>query len=232
MKVVSVISKQAGCGQSTIAVNLASGLVRKGSRVLMINPAHNEKLPNWLGINLKQEQTAAADNAENGQSISSTKMGVDLMNCDSGPEGFSDVTVCLSFLEKLNYDFLIMQPASNKDCRLVSATNCSVIVCTDLSDANEVMKLQALEHSLRNSVGEASRIQLIVPNKVNAKEWEHNSREMFALGEYFGFEKIADPIPYCERIHDLYLRRRTVWDLSQQNLQAVFLRLVEAVANL
>ncbi len=37
MKTISVISKHSGCGQTMIVVNLASGLKRKGHRVLIID---------------------------------------------------------------------------------------------------------------------------------------------------------------------------------------------------
>ena len=75
-------------------------------------------------------------------------------------------------------------------------------------------------------------MDLIISNKINTKEWEHNSQQLFALGDYFGYETLADPIPHCERIHDLPLTGWTVWDLQQENLKSAFTRLVATVEEL
>jgi hypothetical protein len=49
---------------------------------------------------------------------------------------------------------------------------------------------------------------------------------------YFGYERIADPIPHCERLHDLSLEGHTVWEISQENLQDAFLRLIQVVESM
>jgi len=46
------------------------------------------------------------------------------------------------------------------------------------------------------SLGKDNGIDLILPNKINTKEWEQNTQQLFTLADYFGYEKIADPIPH------------------------------------
>ncbi len=43
---------------------------------------------------------------------------------------------------------------------------------------------------------------------------------------------MADPIPYCERIHDLPLCNQTVWSLKQENIKDAFDRLLEIVVKI
>jgi hypothetical protein len=73
---------------------------------------------------------------------------------------------------------------------------------------------------------------LVVLNKVNTKEWRNNTESFSLLADYFGYERISDPIPHCERIHDLPVDGRTVWELAQKNLHDAFMRLTEAVESL
>ena len=104
-------------------------------------------------------------------------------------------------------------------------------VCTDLEHLDEL----GLSRTLQQKLGvedDARPVDLIISNKINTKEWEHNSQQLFALGDYFGYETLADPIPHCERIHDLPLTGWTVWDLQQENLKSAFTRLVATVEEL
>jgi cellulose biosynthesis protein BcsQ len=112
--ILLVISIHPGSGQTTVLVNLASGLVRQGKRVLIGELGSSPKLRDWLGV---------------------------------APDY----------------------------CR---ATNYS----TTLDN------LQAVR-------GTSSGISLIIPNRIDTREWDHNSRQLMALADNFGFDKIADPIP-------------------------------------
>jgi hypothetical protein len=161
--------------------------------------------------------------------IQRSGLGINLLNLEVGFENDPEAAVCLNALVKLDYDYLLLHPATEEDCRLFMTMADTVLVCTDLSQANELEELQAIELFLQNSLGKAKNINLIIPNKINTKEWDHNSQQLFALVDYFGAARIADPIPYCERIHDLPWQGTTVWQLSQQNLHDAFGRLVEMV---
>lgn len=197
IKVISVISKYLGCGQTTVMVNLASGLARKGYRVLIGDLGYNEKLYNWLGISQKQDPYIISHDTTNNiqPKILHSPLGMDLVNLVLRPGIFSESLVCLPALEKLDYDYLLLQPGCDEDCKLLKFISGAIIACTDLSHANELEELQAIEEYLQGSAGKAKSIALILPNKIDTKEWKHNSHQLFALADYFGYEKIADPIP-------------------------------------
>lgn len=220
LKIISVVSIYPGSGQTTISVNLACGLSRAGNRVLIASMNDNKKLAIWLGIDDAKDMPGHKD-------IKISRMGLDVLNLNLADESSVSVIEFLSDLKQFDYDYLLLLPAAKSDFSWLNELSDYLIVCTDLSHADEVADIISLEKSLTES--QKSSISLIVPNKINTKEWDHNSQQLFSLAEYFGYEKIADPIPYCERIHDLPLGGRTVWELSQQNLQAAFMSLVEAV---
>lgn len=219
LKIISVVSIYPGSGQTTISVNLACGLSRAGNRVLIASINDNKKLSIWLGLNDGKDMPGHKD-------INISRMGLDVVNLNLADKSSVSVKELLSDLKKIDYDYLFLLPASKSDFSLLNELYDYLIVCIDLSHTDEVADIISLEKSLTDS---QKSISLLVPNKINTKEWEHNSQQLFALADYFGCERVADPIPYCERIHDLPLGGSTVWELSQQNLRAAFMSLVEAV---
>ncbi len=228
LKIITIVSNHPGSGQTTITINLASGLARQGFQVLIANMGNNEKLYNWLGI-ISEYKMEANSKDNNSSPILASRMGIDLLKMTVKLDISSDTKFLSADLEGLNYDYLLLLPESQTDCCLLNQLSDYLIACTDLSHPNEVADLISLEKKLHESEGAANRISLLVLNKINTKEWEHNSQQLFALAEYFGYERIADPIPRCERIHDLPLTGQTAWELNQQNLQIAFMGLVEAV---
>lgn len=222
MKVITIVSQRSGCGQITLAVNLAGGLTRQGYRVMIADTGCNGKLNHWLGVLGEQDDIEKGHTSQENHKlpIFQTRMGIDLLRYNGWQPPL------ISLLESSVYDYVIFIPASEQECLLMTDCAAYVIVCTDLGHANEVEEIQKIEQKLL--AGKSCR-NLIVPNKINTKEWEKNSRQLFALAEYCGYENIADPIPYCERIHDLPLSNQTVWSLKQENIKDAFDRLLEIV---
>jgi len=196
IKVIMIISNRPACGQTTVAVNLASGLSRKGYRVLIGDTGNNEKLRHWLGIDRQDTGTKAAKPyLEDKQAkIFSSRLGIDLLELRLKPEDYAAADYSPN-LEKLAYDYLLLTPASSEDCQWLSAMADALIVCNDLAAAYELEELKTLEELWRASRINAVGIDLILPNKINTKEWEHNIEQLSILADYFGFEHIADPIP-------------------------------------
>ena len=197
MKVVVVIAKHPGSGQTTVLVNLASGLVRKGYRVLIGELGRSEKLRNWLGIGWEHNTVMDGDIPDTSRikaRILSSRLGIDLLPQVVEPD-VQETPLRLTCLEELDYDFLLLHPAGSEYYKFIDIPAVSVIVCTDLSHDNELEELQALEECLQ-SLGKDNGIDLILPNKINTKEWEQNTQQLFTLADYFGYEKIADPIPH------------------------------------
>jgi len=191
-----IISNRPACGQTTVAVNLASGLSRKGYRVLIGDTGNNEKLRHWLGIDRQDTGTKAAKPyLEDKQAkIFSSRLGIDLLELRLKPEDYAAADYSPN-LEKLAYDYLLLTPASSEDCQWLSAMADALIVCNDLAAAYELEELKTLEELWRASRINAVGIDLILPNKINTKEWEHNIEQLSILADYFGYEHIADPIP-------------------------------------
>ena len=196
IKVIMIISNRPACGQTTVTVNLASGLRRKGYRVLIGDTGNNEKLRHWLGIDRQDTGTKATKPyLEDKQAkIFSSRLGIDLLELRLKPEDYAAADYSPN-LEKLAYDYLLLTPASSEDCQWLSAMADALIVCNDLAAAYELEELKTLEELWRASRINAVGIDLILPNKINTKEWEHNIEQLSILADYFGFEHIADPIP-------------------------------------
>lgn len=234
MKIISVISAHPGSGQTTIVVNLASGLARKGRRVLIADIGNNQKLRRWLNLQLNQVQDSITTVLEGRAdlNIEKSNLGMDLVTLGHDYQEYKDFVAQLLALKTSAYDYVLIHPELKEVTEMLPKIPSAVLICTDLKLGNEVEALKNLEQCWRKSGGPADSFTLIVPNKINTKEWEHNTQQLFAIADHFGFAKIADPIPHCERVHDLPLDGRTVWDLSQENLREAFLRLVAAVDNI
>ena len=197
MKVVAVIAKHPGSGQTTVLVNLASGLVRQGYRVLIGELGRNDKLRNWMAIGWEDDTIVDGDIPDTGRiktCILSSRLGIDLLPLVAEPEA-QKTSMCLTCLEELDYDFLLLHPAGNEYYNFADTPAGTTIVCTDLNHDNELEELQSLEECLQN-LGNDNGIDLILPNKINTKEWEQNTQQLFTLTDHFGYEKIADPIPH------------------------------------
>lgn len=194
MKAVAVMAKHPGSGQTTVLVNLASGLVRQGYRVLIGELGANEKLRNWLGTSQEQNQVADINIPANDikPAILSSRLGIDLLPLVAEPQITPRHLTCL---EELNYDFLLLHPSGDEYYKSLDMLTTTVIVCTDFSHDNELEEFQALEECLQG-LGKGNGIDLILPNKINTQEWEQNTQQLFTLADYFGSEKIADPIPH------------------------------------
>jgi hypothetical protein len=197
VKVIAVIAKHPGSGQTSVLVNLASGLVRQGYRVLIGELGKSKKLRNWLGIGWEDDTIVDGDITDTSRTktcILSSQLGIDLLPLIVEPNA-QKTSMCLTCLEELDYDFLLLHPADSEYYKFADTPADTTIVCTDLSHDNELEELQALEECLQ-SRGNGNGIDLILPNKINTKEWEQNTQQLFTLADYFGHEKIVDPIPH------------------------------------
>ncbi|NLX01848.1 MAG: hypothetical protein GXY40_04870 [Syntrophomonadaceae bacterium] len=197
MKVITVIAKHPGSGQTTVLVNLASGLVRQGYRVLIGELGRSENLRNWLGIGWEDDTIVDGDIPDTSRiktRILSSQLGIELLPLVVEPDS-QKTSMHLTYLEELDYDFLLLHPAGSEYYNFADTPVATTIVCTDLSHDNELKELQILEECLQ-SLGKDNGIDLILPNKINTKEWEQNTQQLFTLADHFGYEKIADPIPH------------------------------------
>lgn len=219
-RIILVLSAHPGAGQTTITVNLASALVRQGHRVLIAEKGKNKKMRAWLGLEKATDnQTASPYQIVAG--IVPTRIGTDfwvMEDADSIPTLFP-----------ADYEYVFLLPDGSSRCENLLPKCDRIMVCCSLDEKEAAARVIALDQCLSDLTRNPKPINLVVMNKINTKEW-HNNLECFSLlADYFGEERIADPLPYCERIHDLPLDGRTVWELSQENLRDAFMRLTEAI---
>lgn len=225
MRTIALVSSHAGTGKTTVAVNAAKGLERRGYRVILHGVGHIGDLCDRLGqpsINNRESFV----NLESGQVIKSL-MGVDVFLGDKEKSDLPHYDKVHALLEKQGYDYLILDTDNqNENIAIAAALADIIIACTDLAQNDEPQQLAHLNELIKNRSGLQKCINLIVPCKINTKEWTNNSHVLFSIADQIGYENIADIIPACERIHLLSYDHKHVWDLTQKNIQCVFDSLV------
>lgn len=220
VRIIIVLSAHAGAGQTTITVNLASALARQGHRVLIAEKGENAKLRAWLGLaQTADNHPTSPDHTSPG--TLATRIGPDFWvmgDAERIPPEFA-----------VDYEYIFLLPAIPAGCESLLPRCDRILVCCSLEEKDTARQVIDLDQHLSSLTGSPRPVDLVVMNKINTKEW-HNNLECFSLlADHFGEERIADPLPHCERIHDLPLDGRTVWELSQENLQDAFMRLIEII---
>jgi hypothetical protein len=197
MKVIAVMAQPSGSGQTTVLVNLATGLARRGYRVLVGELGSNQKLRSWLGFDLKSMQAidtypSCSDPVTD---IFSSRLGIDLLDLTPVPANCIVDGSYFGALEQMGYDYILLHPFNNMACQDMLPLVDIFLVVTDLDDPEETQNMIALHNSLSGLGAKVSGISMIIPNRINTKEWEHSSHQLMALADYFGLDKLSDPLP-------------------------------------
>lgn len=194
MQIVILLSPQPETGKTTAMINVATGLIRQGRSVLLGNLKEDPVFRTWLEL------------PSTGPGIFSSHLGADILLT---PEEW----ICHDY--KCNYLFLEMDP--DLLSRQPSFAPCATIIwCCIKAGQESPANIIELDQAVRSRPGHTPGIDLIVPGLGQAGEWESNSRQLLALADYFGEEKIADLLPHCEAIHDLPQLKSTVWNLPDR----------------
>ncbi|MGI6435757.1 MAG: hypothetical protein ACOX0F_10400 [Syntrophomonadaceae bacterium] len=212
MKPILLLSPHPGAGVATVSVNLAAGLIEAGNKVLLVSMGEDPRLKQWL------EKAVDARG-----SLLSRHPGL----------------VWQQFPDEADFrlgdgeypDYLLIMAGSIDKIQAVIQETPALILCIIDGVKHSCEDIMALDQQLKRITSASRGIDLLVPNKVQPGEWEESSRLLLCLGEQWGWERVADPLPYCEAIHDLPLEGKTVWELPAQysNRQAAFQSLVEQV---
>lgn len=209
MEIITILSPTPGCGKTTLAVNLASGLYHQGFKVLLITPAENPVMQQWSGIT-----------ATTGLTPQKSYLPIDIVFSYSND---------LDFKQFAEYDYIIVDAGNRKETWNTAIINTGLILCAIEAGTGDVPLLISLDHYIMDITNQDKSIDLIIPYKARAAEWEHNFRQFSELVEHFGEQRIANMIPFCEAIHDLPLEKKSVWDLPPRyrNRQAAFEQLLD-----
>lgn len=220
MRTLGLISWEAGSGQNTAAANLAMGLTRRSRRVLIINLNHNHRIFQWF------TSTTTTDDLHYGLVYSSAD-GIDFLYPAS-----NDI---YQILERLfsDYDYALINIGNDTTC-CKQGIRCSdlVIACTRLQSPNESRELIDLQSKIKHYRLDDHGFDLLLPMQIDSGEWAVNSQRLFELAEAFGDDKIAEFLPHCECIHDLFIQRKFVWNKLQPAIIDAFERMVERVEQL
>lgn len=130
-------------------------------------------------------------------------------------------------------DYLLYIPQTKEDISKILQHWPYLVLCVIDEGKDDLKELVSLNHYLQNILDKSKGIDVIVPNKIKPGDWE-SIKFIDNLAQEFGWDQIADSIPFCEAIHDLSKENKSVWDLPKQysNRQAAFLSLVEKVVEL
>ncbi|HWP95690.1 MAG TPA: hypothetical protein VN426_02490 [Syntrophomonadaceae bacterium] len=215
MRIIFLLASQTGTGVNTIAVNLASGLARSSYRVLLSGACVDPGLIAWL-------EGPGNDQAE-------------LLKKFSGLEWrrkfeLADLETTFDHL----YDYLIYIPGKDKEHLGSMIKHQALTICVIDAGKDDADSIISMDEKFRRLCGGTKGFDLLVSNKVRPGEWDKSSTLIFDLAGQLGWDKLADPIPYCEAIHDLAMENKSVWDLPSQysNRQEAFQRLVQRVVEL
>lgn len=221
MLTIAVLSSSPGCGKTTILINLGIGLQHKGFRVLLATGQADTIMLPWLNPIVHKVVGPGA-------TLETTSLNVDLLIKHDSPPS----TAYLIDLQN-HYDYLLIDAGSYQAevCPEVLSSDI-IMVCIETGIKNNL--IYDLERQLRHQSQGLRGIDIIVPSKARAGEWERNAEHLMTLIEYFGENKVADFIPFCEAIHDLPQEKKSVWDLPQQysNRKQTFNHLVDTVLSL
>ncbi len=217
MRMVGFVSWESGTGQNTAAVNLAMGLTQRNWRVMLVNLNRSMRLFHWLKSDGSGEELYF-------DHIYSSAGGIDFVY----PAADIKVTLETSF-----YDFAILNIGNEVVyCEEGIRSSDLIIACTRLHSPSECLHLLDLQSKIQKYRPNNQGLDLLLPMQIHSGEWAVNSQRLFELAEAFGDDKIGDYLPHCERIHDLYLQKKFVWNIPQPAIIDAFDRMVARVEQL
>ncbi|MBC7075566.1 MAG: hypothetical protein H5T98_05770 [Syntrophomonadaceae bacterium] len=184
MKTIALMSTDPKTGKTTVAVNLAFGLMKAGHKVLIWNLSKDDFLYRWLDIN---KESLTGDNAIH---TITNRMGFDVL---VGGEFSNNLKEYISQIST-DYDYLLLDTDTGPESLNAAKLADIVIVCTDLSP-EDPENLAVLDRKLQDMTSGQAGINLVVPCKIKVGEWENNTKQLIDIADRIGYEKIADLIP-------------------------------------
>ena len=202
---------QPGAGVNTIALNLGIRLTHFQNRVCLSSGC--ARLADWLNRPGQRENSLLERNPGFSWQLL------------SGHEPHNEAIANGSF------DYHLYVPAGQNWPADFPIQDRLLVICVVDGNQTDRSGIMALNQYLKEVRPDGQGLDLLVPNKVKPGEWSGNSQLIFDLAEDLGWEKIADPLPYCEALHDLPKEHASVWELPAQykNRRAVFQSLVDRV---
>ena len=209
MKTLIFLSSRPQVGKTTVIINIGTALQRSGFRVLLVNLKEDDIFHSWLKL---------PEHPPGHSMILPTHLGPDAVIGIHLPSGDLET----------NYDYMLIEDDFTGASLRTSSLKTDVVCYCFETDQDTLNDLTSLTEKLAlHHLG----VNLFIPCKTLPGEWEVTSSLLMDLAEHIGWEKIADPLPYCEAIHDLPLLHSSLWDLPSQyrNRQEAFRSLLQHI---
>lgn len=207
MNNIILLSPLPGAGVNTIAVNLGIGLTHCAYKVCLLSGY--ARLSDWLSSPGNKPGSLLERNPE--------------FSWHKPSEEYS--------FQKVLFNYQLYVPETRDLLTEFVGKYTTLILCVIDDNQANLPEILAINQYVRSIRQDTRGVDLVIPNKIKPGEWSDNSQLIFELAEDLGWEKVADPIPYCEALHDLPKENQSVWDLPAQykNRQAAFRSLVDRV---
>ncbi len=176
LKALLLLSPRPGAGVLTVSVNLAAGLSLAGHKVVLASFGENPRLRYWL-----ENATVSGD----------LLLGhnPDLKVKKLEPEDF-----CLEEAEQA--DYLLLMAENLEQVQMVQSKTPFATICIVEGSQDDSATVLKMDENIEQITGATRGIDLLVPNKVHSGEWEEVGQLLMCLGERWGFERVADPLPH------------------------------------
>jgi hypothetical protein len=206
---VLFVSPLPGAGKTTVIINLGTALQQTGAKILWVNWKKDIIFNNWLMLPAPTPGTSI---------IYTTHLGPDAL---VGP-----VLPPHDFLA--DYHYILIEANYIDLAQLSTLLKIDMVCCCFQTIQNSPNELTTLQ---KNLTADYKNVDLFIPCQTPPGEWELTSSVLMNLSEHLGWEKIADPLPYCEAIHDLPSLHASLWDLPSQyrNRQEAFRSLLQHI---
>lgn len=168
MKLLAVTSIREGAGKTTLAVNLACGLARGGYPVAIVDMGRDSAARRWL------------------EKLSGLPSGLALASWEELRQGIDErAGVAVVDLE-------LTDPPGAEVFARADVVMAVIGFAGDMPDRDELDRIERKVQSIRQK---ETGIDLVVPNRVNPREWKENENKLMTLIEVWGEERIANPVP-------------------------------------
>lgn len=165
---MAITSVTPGQGKTTLAVNLAFGLIRRGYSAVIVDMGGDKGLQDWL---------------------------------EKMPEVPEDLRLAPweEYKEEagLGERFVVVDlDAEHPEAGEVLAQADMVVgVVSLIGDFPSAEEIKTAEQRVQQIRGRQTGFDLVVPNRLNPREWKENEGKLMTLVEVWGEERVADPLP-------------------------------------
>ncbi len=165
---MAITSVTPGQGKTTLAVNLAFGLIRRGYSAVIVDMGGDRGLQDWLEKMPEVPEDLRLASWEEYKEQADEQGYIGVVDLDAERPGAGEV--------------------------LAQADMVAGVVSL-VGEFPSVEEMESAEQRVRQIRGRQTGFDLVVPNRLNPREWKENEGKLMTLVEVWGEERVADPLP-------------------------------------